>query len=419
MISRFVPPPGPPRVLAAAQLSSTLGNGVFYVCSALYFTRIVGISATQLGLGLTIAGAVGMAAGMPLGHLADRFGPRRTASLLSVGAGLASATYLVVGSLLPFVMTACVYALCQRGGTAARQALLASVVDKSKLTETRAYLQTMTNAGLSVGAALGGVALHFDTKQAYLTALALDALAYLVAALVLLRVPAAPSPPTGAPDGPRLAVLKDRPFVLITAINMVMMLHIPLIDVAIPLWVATYTEAPRWIVSALMVLNTAAVVLFQVHIAKGVVSMAVAARYVRRSGMLLLASCAVFAASGNDSSPWLGSGLLLFAAALQVAGEMVQSAGAWEISFKLAPDDKQGQYQGFFGTGLAAAEMLAPLLLTALVISWGSPGWLVLGALFLLAGFAMGPAVRWAERTRGAGTSAMSSSQTPLPKVAE
>lgn len=413
MTARFIPPPGPPRLLAAAQLSSTMGNGVFYVCSALYFTRIVGLSPTQLGLGLTVAGLVGMVAGMPLGHLADRFGPRRTASLLAAGAGVASATYLVIGSLLPFVVTACVYALCQRGGNAARQALLASVIDKTRRTEVRAHLQTTANAGLSVGAALGGVALHFDTKEAYLAALALDAVTFIGSALLLLRLPAVPPASAARPDEHRLAVLRDRPFVLITLINMVMMLHIPLIDVAIPLWVVTYTEAPRWIVSALMLLNTVAVVLFQVRVAKGVDGMATASRYVRRSGVLLLAACAVFAASGTGSSPWIGAGLLLLAAAVQVAGEMLQSAGSWEISFGLAPDDKQGQYQGFFGTGLAGAEMLAPLILTTLVISWGYPGWLVLGALFFLAGLATAPAVRWAERTGGTTAPATTTSVTP------
>jgi len=65
----------------------------------------------------------------------------------------------------------------------------------------------------------------------------------------------------------------------------------------------------------------------------------------------------------------------------------------------LAPAGQQGQYQGFFGTGVSAARMLGPLLLTALIVTWGVPGWLFLGALFLVAGLAMGPAVAWAERS--------------------
>lgn len=44
--------------------------------------------------------------------------------------------------------------------------------------------------------------------------------------------------------------------------------------------------------------------------------------------------------------------------------------------------------------------MVGPLLLTTLVITWGTPGWLLLGGLFLAAGLAMTPAVRWAECRR-------------------
>lgn len=74
---------------------------------------------------------------------------------------------------------------------------------------------------------------------------------------------------------------------------------------------------------------------------------------------------------------------------------------AWEISFSLAPEDRHGQYQGFFGAGFTVARMLGPLLVTTVVLGWGTAGWLCLGGLFVVAGVAAGPAVRWAERTRG------------------
>src|SRR3990170_981663 len=63
---------GTPRVLAAAELAGSIGNGAFYACSALFFTRIVGLSATEVGVALTVGWASGMLAGVPLGGLADR-----------------------------------------------------------------------------------------------------------------------------------------------------------------------------------------------------------------------------------------------------------------------------------------------------------------------------------------------------------
>ena len=48
------------------------------------------------------------------------------------------------------------------------------------------------------------------------------------------------------------------------------------------------------------------------------------------------------------------------------------------------------------------ARMLGPVVVTTLLIGWGTPGWLVLGGLFLAAGLLSAPVIRWAERTRPA-----------------
>jgi MFS family permease len=400
MSSRFVPPAGPPRMLALAQLTNSIGDGAYYVCSALYFTRIIGLSPTQVGLGLTLGWAVGSFAGVPLGHLADRRGPRGTAVLLALATGAAVALFLMVRSFVPFLVAACLYTSCQCGLGAARQALLAGLVEATARTRTRAYLQATTNAGIAIGAALGGAALQFDTRGAYLAAFALDAVSFLASALVLLRLPAVPGAPPAPHGEPALAVLRDKPYAAISALNMIMLLYMPMLSLILPLWIVQWTVAPRWMVGALLVLNTVAVVLFQVRVARRVTGLASATRLVRYAGLFLLAACAVFALSTVGTSSWLAGLVLVVGAGLQVVGEMLLASGSWEISFGLAPPDKHGQYQGFFGTGVSVARMLGPLLLTALIITWGAPGWLVLGGLFVLAAVAMTPAVRWAERTR-------------------
>jgi hypothetical protein len=47
--------------------------------------------------------------------------------------------------------------------------------------------------------------------------------------------------------------------------------------------------------------------------------------------------------------------------------------------------------------------MLAPAVMTTLVIGRGPAGWLVLGGVFVLAVLPATPATRWALRTRGPG----------------
>jgi MFS family permease len=83
---------------------------------------------------------------------------------------------------------------------------------------------------------------------------------------------------------------------------------------------------------------------------------------------------------------------------VHVTGELLQSAGGWAVSFGLAPEDRQGQYQGLFSTGFAASSMLAPAVLTGLCVTWGWPGWLVVAGVFAAAGLASGPVVQVAAR---------------------
>ena len=399
----FHPPTGPAGVLAVAQLTNAIGDGAYIVCSVLYFTRIVGLSATQLGLGLTVSWAAGFLAGVPLGHLADRWGPRRTAVALALGTSVSVAAFLVVRSFPWFVLAACGYACCQSGLVSARQALLAALVGRTERTTVRAYLAAAMNAGLAIGAAIGGLALRFDTAGGYLAILAMDVVGFAVAGCLLLRVPAVDAVPAES-RGRMLAVLADRPYAVLSLLNMVMQLRIPVISLALPLWIVERTQAPTWVVSAVLVLNTVAVMLWQVRVSRRVRDLRGASTLVRRSGVLLLLSCVVFAVSGLRAPGWVAAVVLLVAAGLQVAGEMMQSAGAWEISFGLAPAHQQGQYQGLFGTGTAVARMLGPVLLTVLIIGWGTVGWLLLGALFLVAGLVNGPTVRWAQRRPVAAT---------------
>ncbi|MFC4110989.1 MFS transporter [Nonomuraea zeae] len=380
------------RILAQAQLANSLGDGIYLVTSAFYFARIVGLSATEIGLGLTLGWAVGSVAGVPLGHLADRRGPRGVAVLLALTTATAVASFLFVRTFVPFVLVACLYGTAQTGLSAARQALLAGLVEPARRTAVRALLHATLNGGLAVGAALGGVALHLDSRPAYLALFALDALSFVAAALLLLRLPAVR--PTPVTTGPRLAVLRDRPFALVTLINAVLLFYMPMLSLIVPLWIATRTSAPTWMVSVLLLINTGGVVLFQVRVARRVNNLRDASASVRYAGLVMFAACAVFALS-----PY-GWAFLIVAALLQVGSELLLAAGAWEIGFGLAPDDKQGQYQGFFGTGVAVARMLGPVVLTTLVLGGGTPGWLLLGAVFAAAGAAMSPAVRWALRGR-------------------
>ncbi len=115
-MSRFHPPSPLAGRLATQSLLFALGEGTFMTGSAVFFTQIVGLSAAQVGLGLTIAGVAafvgrpaGGQAGRPLRAEADVGAERRRAgrrcsrsgrsSTASRGYVAMAVTMEVVGSL--------------------------------------------------------------------------------------------------------------------------------------------------------------------------------------------------------------------------------------------------------------------------------------------------------------------------------
>src|SRR5690242_18950609 len=85
-ILRQVRPPSPlAGRLAVQSLLFALGEGTFLTGSAVFFTQIVGLSAAQVGLGLTCAGVASFLAALPMGKLVDRFGPRKMWAVSATG----------------------------------------------------------------------------------------------------------------------------------------------------------------------------------------------------------------------------------------------------------------------------------------------------------------------------------------------
>jgi sugar phosphate permease len=394
----LIPERGALRTLAAATLVNTFGTGMMFTTSALYFTRIVGLSPAQVGVGLTCAGLVGLLSGVPLGHVADRVGPREIQIALVSAIAALDLLYAVVGAFWQFVVVACVIAFFDSGTRSARGALIALAVGRDRRSYARAYLRAITNIGITAGAACAGIALHLDTGAAYRTLIVVDAATYALCALVLVALPRIPPVSREHAASPWQA-LSDRPYVAMVFVSGLLALHFGLIEIGVPLWVANYTSAPRTLVSLLFIVNTVSVVLFQVRVARGVDTPAQGARAMRRAGVVLFVACALFASADGPSRPE-AIALLIAAAAVHVLGEILQSAGSFCLNIELAPERAQGQYQGLAGTGMMLSTMLAPSVIALLPLGVGRPGWLILGGVFVVSGALVVPVVAWAERTR-------------------
>lgn len=163
-----------------------------------------------------------------------------------------------------------------------------------------------------------------------------------------------------------------------TGLNSLVSLHVTVLTAGVPLWVLAHDRIPRAAIAWTLVLNTIVVVLFQVRATRGIESAADGGRALRRSGVLLAVCCCGLA--GTGAVPTVAAvALLLGAVAFQAFAEMYQQAGAWAISYDLAPEDRRQVYLAFFGLGNAARNTYGPLVITFLVVQRGAVGWLLLG----------------------------------------
>lgn len=404
--SRLLHPDPVVRRLAWMTLVNAFGNGLFMTVGVLFFTRALHFTAARVGLGLTLAGLCGVLASVPAGRAADRWGTKRVLPVLVTVQAVGTACYGLLHGFTAFVLLACAVTAVDRGSSAVRNTLYAQALSKDVRVQGRAYLRAVTNVAIGAGASLGALALQADTRQAYVTAILVDAGTFVVVALMLpaipTTVPAARDAAAGA-DGPRRpqSALRDLPFVVVTVLSSVLCLQFALIEVGIPLWLVQSTRAPRVLVSVLLIVNTVLVVLLQVRATRGTDEPRPAARAFRRGGLLVAAFCLV-AALAHGLPPAAAGLVLLAAAVLQSLGEVLSQAGGWALSYELAKEDAMGAYQGLFNAGASAAMMLGPVLVTATALDHGLAGWAVLAALFALTGQAMPAAVRWSARRRGA-----------------
>jgi hypothetical protein len=226
-----------------------------------------------------------------------------------------------------------------------------------------------------------------------------DALSFAVAALILARVPltraAALSPRPGF--WTVLGSFRDWRYAGLASLNSVLTLHMTILVFGIPLWLIHATSAPAGLVAVLMVLNTVLAVVLQVPFSQHATVSGGAPRVLRRAGVML-AGCSMAIAAAAYASPWLAAALLILATALMSLGEIWQAAGAWELSYRYADPEREVQYLAVFSLGAAAQDIFGPALITAVVMSAGTAGWMSLAGLFLVATVIVGPATSALQR---------------------
>lgn len=374
------------------------GMGTFLTGNAVYFTRIVGLSARQVGLGFTVAGVASLVLAVPVGKMADRFGAKRIWALSTLGGALAYLSWPLVGGMAAFLVTISGSKVAETAAMTSRGAYVLDLFTPGERVEALAFNRVAGNIGLTLGALFCGVALA-SADTTFIRAIpAVAALAMGANAAGVARLPQ-PEVTVGAPSrawSPRGA-LRNHGYLALSTVTGVLFTWETILNVVIPLWLVSETDAPPVLLAWLLGTNTVLTVVLQVPAARGVGSVRSCVRACRRSGSLLVLSCAII--SLTDGTAGAVTVVLLWCGHTSVTGaELFHSAGQWGFLAELSDQARRGEYQGAAQLGGAVGSVWAPAAYTFVTMEWHATGWMLISAVIVLATIAVAPAARSAER---------------------
>ena len=384
--------PAPTRLLAAGLIDWT-GTGFYLAISAIFLTRSVGLTPGQVGLALSAVGVAAFAGSVHVGRLGDRHGQRELLLALNVVRAAAFVTLVAVSRRFRSRWR------CSRSSASPTRRPAASPrrwrATWSGPRERVAFMarhRTVMNIGITLGTVPAGIVLAGGRR---LRRAARGERRQLPRRGGDRRdaAAAAGGPPGAGP--PPLLVPSPATAALITVDGLMSMWTVVL-NVGLPLWVLQPTSASPALVAVLYATNTVLAVLLQTRVSRRVRTYLRAAQAQRLAGFLLAACCACLAASALGGRE-LSSVVLLAAVVCLTLAELLKASAAWEITFTLAPAARAAEFYATYGLGRVACQVCGPVLITAVVLALGSPGWLLLAAVFVLGGALTPPMARRAR----------------------
>lgn len=353
-----------------------VGSGVFMPVSMLYFLVTTDLSLVQVGAAISIASALALPAGPLLGGLVDRYGAKQvllTGNLCQAAGFLA---YLATDSFVGLTLWTVVVTVGRTAFWGSYGNIVAAISAPGEREKWFGFLGALRNVGFAVGGLFSGLAITVGTQPAYVCVVLVNAASYVVAFLLLLAVP--PTPRAGhrpAGDGWG-TVLRDRPYRVLWANQLLYSTAMMVLNVAIPVYATVVLGLPGWVTGAVFTVNTVMVGFGQGLVVRGMTG------HVR--WRVLLVTDLVFGVSFVVllGASWLpvavGTLVVLLGGVVYTVGELLGGPVLGALSAEAAPEHLRGRYLSLIQLAWNLASTVAPVLFAWLLGRGASPLWLVL-----------------------------------------
>jgi len=414
-LNAAIPPSRVARRLAGQSVLFAIGEGTFNTGSAVFFVEVTGLSAAQVGLGLTIGGLVSFAAAYPAGKLVDRYGPKRLWWMGTLASAALFCVWPFLHGMLMYVAMRIVGSLIGQLGQAAWMPYTLDVLPQEDRVRSQAFSYSAINLGFTLGAVLGGVALAFNDISIVRALPWVSAGLGLINAFFIWRLPDAEHDRRAAAARSTVAALekavkdtsasplRNRGFLAVSFLDGIIGSHQVLLNTVIPLWLVQRTDAPHVLLAWLFGTNTVMCIFLPQVTSRGVRDIPTAVRAIWKSAFFFTLSCVIVLFT-HDTLGGLTIFLVWLGHATVTMSELFNAGGRWAFMSQLFDPERRGEYNGAADLASTLGSVWAPALFTFLAMDLGAGGWLTMAALIVLSAAFTGPAARSAERFLAART---------------
>jgi MFS family permease len=382
--------------LLAGLAIDSFGGGCAGPLLLLFFNKVAGIPLGKAGVMLTIATLFSIAAPAAVGLVIDRLGSRNLVVAAQFAQGLAFTGFFFGRSTWLLFLCALVMTTGQRVFWSAIFSLLADVADEGERDKWFGLGGMMQAGGLALGALVAGWLLAIGGNAPFLFAMALNAVTFYIAGLLLLRLHPSHHERTDQDSGPAPLLRKDKTFLALIGANTLLALCTMMLGVGVPVYVTEALTVPKWLVGVLIA--AVAVVL-----ATGQTLVVRHTEQRRRTNVMVVAGITyavwalLMALQVHIAAAWIVP-VLVLATACYAFADVLHAATNNALSAAISPAVGRGKYLSYWQYSFTFSSVLAPAFFTQLFEVHHELPWVALAALALVASLTIYVLARVAPR---------------------
>ncbi|MFI6261329.1 MFS transporter [Micromonospora sp. NPDC051006] len=385
MLRRALPRRPEARRMLLGTLLSAVGRGLTLPFLFIYLTDVRGLTDARAGLVIGWYGAVTLALSPLGGTLIDRFGARRVVLPCLLIEAVGTGSLALVDSTASAFLVMTVIAVGSSAIWSGQNTILASLTDDGERQRVFGLNFALLNLGIGIGGLTSGAIIDTSRPVTFQTIYLLDAVSYLMPALILLTLPGVGHRLAAGPVGERLSaggyltVLRDRPFRRLVIFGLVLTTcGYAQIEVGFAAYAVRVVEVSPRVVAWALAGNTVMIVLAQLLVIRRMEGRSRTAALAVVGAVFALAWLVLGAAGVVGTSNALLAALGVVAcSAIFGFGETLLSPVMPALTNALATDELRGRYNAMSSMIFGISGVIGPVTAGPLIGAADGKIWVI------------------------------------------